>query len=209
MPKVPWFIKRSLRQIQDYGSHYFNQVIPWIARKKVAKDKTLCFHLKDISCFKKKGKETQFGRSHQLGRLKGNFMVIGNSDRVRMEDHRSLSGMLDLHQSLFGQDALTSFAADRGYASQNNKNILIQRGVQDIGLQIKSSKHSHPPPERNQHIKLQNRRAGIEPLVGHLKRGWQMGKTRLKTDRTGLSSAYASVLGFNLRQLMRNQGAIV
>jgi IS5 family transposase len=87
------------------------------------------------------------------------------------------------------------------------KNILIQRGVQEIGLQIKSSKHFHPPPERDQQIKLQNRRAGIEPLIGHLKAGWQMGKTRLKTDRTGLSSAYTSVLAFNLRQLMRYQGA--
>lgn len=209
MPKLPWFIKRSLSQIQEYGSCYFSQVIPWIARKKVAKDKALCFHLKDITCFKKKGKAIQFGRSHQLGRLTGNFMIIGNSDRVRMKDHPSLSGMLDLHQDLFGQDVLTSFAADRGYASQDNRNILIDRGVKDIGLQIKSSKQSHPPPNRDQQIKLQNRRAGIEPLIGHLKRGWQMGKTRLKTDRTGLSSAYASVLGFNLRQLMRKQEAIV
>ena len=86
---------------------------------------------------------------------------------------------------------------------------LLIRGVQDIGLQVKISKDIHSPPDRDQEIKLQNRRAGIEPLIGHLKAGWQMRKTRLKTDQTGLSSAYTSVLGFNLRQLMRYQGGSV
>ena len=51
--------------------------------------------------------------------------------------------------------------------------------------------------------KLHNRRAGIEPLIGHLKQGWQMGRSRMKSDATTLSAGYSSVLGFNLRQLKR------
>ena len=51
--------------------------------------------------------------------------------------------------------------------------------------------------------KLHNRRAGIEPLIGHLKQGWQMGRSRMKSDPTTLSAGYSSVLGFNLRQLKR------
>jgi len=37
---------------------------------------------------------------------------------------------------------------------------------------------------------LENRRAEIEPLIGHLKRGWQMGRSRMKSDKTTESSGY-------------------
>ncbi len=51
--------------------------------------------------------------------------------------------------------------------------------------------------------KLHNRHAGIEPIIGHLKHGWQMGKSRMKSDATTLSAGCSSILGFNLRQLKK------
>ena len=51
--------------------------------------------------------------------------------------------------------------------------------------------------------KLINRRAGIEPLIGHTKQGGQLGRSRMKYDRTTESAGYAAVLGFNGRQLIR------
>jgi IS5 family transposase len=50
---------------------------------------------------------------------------------------------------------------------------------------------------------LEDRRAGIEPLIGHLKRGWQMGRSRIKSDKTTESSGYCAIIGFNLRQMVR------
>jgi len=50
-----------------------------------------------------------------------------------------------------------------------------------------------------------NRRSGIEPLIGHVKQGGQMGRSRMKSDNTIEASGYTSVLGFNLRQLIRHQ----
>lgn len=40
-------------------------------------------------------------------------------------------------------------------------------------------------------------------MIGHLKQGWQMGRSRMKLDNTTLAAGYASVLGFNLHQLKR------
>lgn len=205
LPKLPWFIARALRQLQHYGSDYFIGAIPWVLRGEPSKGKVLSFHLKDIACFNKQSKGPQFGRSHQIGRLKGNFLLIGPSHKARMEDQSSLPMMLQLHQGLFGQGTLSSFSADKGYASKANKTLLIEAGVKEIGLQLRTSKGARSPPERELERELQNRRAGVEPLIGHLKRGWQMGKTRMKTDQNCLSSAYTAVLGFNLRQLMRCQ----
>ncbi len=58
------------------------------------------------------------------------------------------------------------------------------------------------PPERLE--ELVNRRSGIEGIIGHLKRRWQMGRSRMKSDHTTESSGYCAMLGFNLSQLMRN-----
>ena len=44
-------------------------------------------------------------------------------------------------------------------------------------------------------------RLGPEPLIGHTKLGGQMGRSRMKSDEATKSAGYASVLGFNLRQL--------
>ena len=48
--------------------------------------------------------------------------------------------------------------------------------------------------------KLANRRAGIEPLIGHIKRGGQLGRSRMKKDASTKAAGYTAVLGFNLRQ---------
>ncbi len=53
--------------------------------------------------------------------------------------------------------------------------------------------------------RLHNRRAGIEPLIGHTKKGGQLGKSRMKSDAATLAAGYSAVLGFNLRQLIRHQ----
>ena len=52
--------------------------------------------------------------------------------------------------------------------------------------------------------RLANRRAGIEPLIGHAKHGGQLGQSRMKQDETTLAAGYASIGGFNLRQLLRH-----
>lgn len=53
--------------------------------------------------------------------------------------------------------------------------------------------------------KLINRRSGIEPLIGHINHGGQLGRSRIKSDHAIEVSGYTSVLGFNLRQLIRHQ----
>jgi hypothetical protein len=40
-------------------------------------------------------------------------------------------------------------------------------------------------------------------LIGHAKQGGQLGHSRMKHDETTLAVGYASMGGFNLRQLLR------
>lgn len=56
--------------------------------------------------------------------------------------------------------------------------------------------------------RLRNRRAGIESVISHLKQGGQLGRSRMKSDAATLAAGYSSVLGFNLRQMVRKQSTL-
>jgi IS5 family transposase len=49
-----------------------------------------------------------------------------------------------------------------------------------------------------------DRRACIEPLIGHAKQDGQLGQSRMKTDEATLAAGYGAIGGFNLRQLIRH-----
>lgn len=86
----------------------------------------------------------------------------------------------------------------------DNEQLLIKTGVAAIHLPRPERTLDAPPettpwPTRKL---LHDRRAG--PLIGHTKHGGQMGRSRMKSDKTTKSAGYAAVLGFNLRQLTRH-----
>ena len=114
--------------------------------------------------------------------------------------------MLNTHEQLFGQGLLKSMATDKGYYLLNKEQTLIQMDVPAIYLPRPNRKLGARPETTPWSIRklLHNRRAGIEPLIGHTKHGGQMGRSRMKSDETTKSAGYTAVLGFNLRQLTRH-----
>lgn len=87
-----------------------------------------------------------------------------------------------------------------------NKELLKTKQMKQFNLPRPDRKLIAPKVQTIFTIRdaLHNRRAGIEPLIGHIKHGGQMDRSRMKSDMTIKSSGYAAVLGFNLRQLTRN-----
>ncbi|MFO1259151.1 MAG: hypothetical protein U1E78_12180 [Gammaproteobacteria bacterium] len=79
--------------------------------------------------------------------------------------------------------------------------------MNEIGIQrpgnIKKARLK-PLSEADQE-KLANRRSGIEALIGHAKQKGQLGRSRMKSDKSAESSGYTAILGFNLRQFIRHQ----
>ncbi len=210
--KMPWNIKKAMNQLINDGQKYLLDVMHFLIYGTIVKEKVLSFHLKEVSCFNKgwlKDK-LEFGRQLQLTRLAGNFLTIGECTNTRLEDRHSVIPQIKHHQELFGDRSLTSVTFDKGYYSKANKEYLREIGIKEIGLQEPGKKTSLPDIEDpDARERLINRRAGIEPLIGHLKRSWQLGRSRMKTDETTKSSTYAAVFAFNLRQLMRaSQGKI-
>jgi len=171
-------------------------------------EKVLSFHAQAVSCFNKGKvpKRLQFGRAFQLGRIGGNFLVVGACTSLRMEDTASVRLMIGEHHSLFGHGTLHSCGTDKGYYSHANaKYLRAVAGLTEIGLQ-QPGQHaaSRSASEEETVVRLANRRAGIEPLIGHAKHGGQLGRSRMKHDETTLAAGYAAIGGFNLRQLLRH-----
>jgi transposase, IS5 family len=123
-----------------------------------------------------------------------------------MEDKAAVRPMIAEHQRLFGAGVLTSAGTDKGYYSGANRKYLRSlEGLKEFCLQqpgLDPRMLSKRDAETYAH--LVDRRAGIEPLIGHAKHGGQLGQSRMKTDATTLAAGYAAVGGFNLRQLIRH-----
>src|SRR2546425_1263532 len=93
--------------------------------------------------------------------------------------------MIEAHQALFGAGVLTSAGMDKGYYSGANRKYLRSlAGLKEYCLQ-----HPGLDPstlsERDAatYTRLVDRRAGIEPLIGHAKQGGQLGQSRMKQTR--------------------------
>jgi IS5 family transposase len=200
-----WNVRRAMKQLTDHGEKYLLSAKGFIETGKAEAGKRLSFHLNNVDCFNKNKphKKYEFGRCFQLARITKNFIFVKQCDDVRMDDKQSFLSVIEEHEELFGTKKLNSVATDKGYYSNKNVKSLISRGIKKIGIQLPCNvKNKHIDISSEQKEILSNRRAGIEPLIGHIKQGGQLGRSRMKNDRSIESSGYASVMGFNLRQTL-------
>lgn len=205
--EMPWNIRRVFLQLIEKGKKYLNDVRTFINTGSMVKDKLLSFHLSEVFCITKNkpGKKYQFGRIVQLGRIRGNFFFVGKNDIPNQADKKSVEMILKTHEQTFDDKLINSVVTDKGYYSRKNEKLMLKHGIKEISIQrpsnIKSERVS--PLSKKREEALVDRRAGIEPLIGHAKNCSQLGRSRMKSDRTIEASGFASVLGFNLRQLIR------
>jgi IS5 family transposase len=206
--RMPWNIRRAGEHVHTHCSTLFLPVASFLCRGVMVPEKALSCHAQAVSCFNK-GKAAhglEFGRAFQLGRIGGNFLVVGACTSIRMEDKASIRPMIETHQGLFGQGVLQSCGTDKGYYSQaNHDHLCAVTGLKECGLQQPGlAMGSLTAREAEVRARLADRRAGIEPLIGHAKQGGQLGQSRMKPDDTTLAAGYSAIGGFNLRQLLRH-----
>lgn len=207
MNRIPWHIRRSLNQINADAWRYLLDVAHFIRKKAMKTGKILSFHTREAACIKKGKihKKYEFGRVIQLGRIKGNFLFALECVDIQMPDKKVFPMFIEEHARIFGAGKIRSAASDKGYFSKKNINAAKNAGIKDIGIQQPSTCNSSLTKRQLQiQNELRDRRAGIEPLIGHVKHGGQLGKSRMKSDVATKAVAYGSILGFNMRQLIRH-----
>ena len=203
---LPWNIRRTVDQILNVGVPYLEHLAENLYLGSDLQ-LPLSLHLEEVSCFNKGKlhKKYEFGRAYQLIRLEGNFMIALSNADIRMADKHSVQKAILEHQKHFGKGTINSATADKGYYSSKNEGLLLEAGVKEVGICRPNKIKKQQLHDEETVGRLQNRRSGIEPIIGHTKHKGQLGRSRMKSDKTTLSSGYSSVLGFNLRQIVRHQ----
>ena len=207
LKKMPWNIRRAVVQIKSYAWRHLLDVAHFVRNHTIKAGKILSIHAQEIACIAKgkAGKPHEFGRVFQLGRISGNFMIVAQSLNIKMNDKLTFPTLLATHAQIFGKGILQSVATDKGYWSRKNYNKAVESNVNPVGIQQPTKRGQKPLKEDLEMLHLRDRRAGIEPLIGHVKRGGMLGRSSMKTDSGTLAAGYASVCGFNMRQLINHR----
>ena len=142
----------------------------------------------------------EFGRKWIVNCYRGGYVLLAAPENAKISDQHCVTESLDLHFDVFGESP-KSYGADRGMWSEENIFQCQMAQVEKIGIQPKGKAKAMVSQKDYRHLK--NRRAGIEPRIGHLKlRG--LGKSRMKSDIGDLISGNRSALSYNLALLMRD-----
>lgn len=209
---IPNRLARYLRLIDLNFINLLENVNYFIGNGVGQKGRLLSLHIQEIAIFAKGqvGRlKVTFGRQWQVGRIGGNFLIVGESKGARSGDHESLGPMIKLHRHLFGYDTLRSFGTDKGYYSEANLATLedLQKNMKKMDLDFNFSlpKRGVRDYELSEQAQaLMNRRSGVEALISQAKAKGQLRRTRANTDVGMKKSGYTSILGFNLRQMTRH-----
>ena len=148
----------------------------------------------------KEHKKYEFGQVWQVGRFDGNFCygAFSESD-LHFHDSNAVKEMFETLMSNVGEEVylnIKTFAADRGYFSQDNFEALDCLGILEQGIHPKGKAHWRITDQENA-TELINRRAGIEPTISHLK-SLGLGKSRMKTDIGTKAEGARSFIAFNI-----------
>ncbi len=195
--------RRLFNQVSIVGKKLLSGIYSFITTCQVDRDKPLSLHAAKVSCIRKGklGKPFEFGRVYHLGRIDGNFLLIAKSKKIQESDRSHAGRLVHLFLKTFGPQKLESVGADRGYFSEKNIRSIKSFGVKKIAIQKpRNCNNKFCILSKEDERQLSNRRAGIEPLIGHVK---QLGlrKSRMKKDETTEAFAYRCVMGFNLNQM--------
>ena len=194
--------QQEILRLQSLGPTLMDQIQHWLQTGKVAKDKVVSlWKLVPKAISKNKiGKPVEFGRKWIVNCYRRGYVLVHAHLNPKVADSRCVLESLSLHNRVFDTMPLT-YATDRAMWSQENLEFCLSAGIDKIAIQPKGQ--AKPLVSRPDHQKLANRRAGIEPRIGHLKtRG--LGQSRMKTDMGDLISGYRSALSWNLSLFMKD-----
>ena len=199
---LPWNYRNTAKLIIEDAWRYLLDVGYFVRTNTIKQGKILSLGMREVVCVKKGklGKDKEFGRVFQLGRIGGNFLIPYLCTSLRMPDKECLPQIIMEHCAVFDEQPLHSVTTDKGYYSHYNVSFVEAMTGNADGIQRPSNVVNQADPHQKE--KLYNRRAGVEPLIGHAKR-FGLEKSRMKSDESTLASGYRSVTGFNLHQLMR------
>jgi IS5 family transposase len=204
MARTKWHIMIKIEKIQKYAKVYIKQVEHFCRTGHACKNKILSFHIENVVSIQKgkEHKKYEFGEVWQIGRLDGNFCfgMFSHTD-LRYSDSTAMKDILG--KIIIKTDHTPgTLTADRAYWSSDNIDAADSVGIIEQGIHPKG-KNQWRVTSPDLIEKFINRRSGIEPIIGHLKR-LGLGKSRMRTDIGTRVEGARSFIAFNLRRILES-----
>ena len=165
-----------------------------LAQQRTDRDKLYSVHAPEVECLAKGkvAKRYEFGcKVSVASSSRGNWIVGARALHGNPYDGHTLAGALQQVERLSGRKPQTAFV-DLGYRGHGAESVW--------DIQVVPRKRRHLPKSLRRWM---NRRAAIEPVIGHLKSEHRMDRNRLKGREGDQLNALLSACGFNFRKLLR------
>lgn len=183
--------KLSAQALLIYGSELdlFNKIL---SQKRGDSNKTYSLHEPQVKCYTKgkEHKKYEFGSKVSILVTQRTGVIVGALNFNSTEhDSKTLPLALEQHERLTASKAKHLFL-DRGY-----------RGPKQIGETLINI----PRPEKNMsktRRKRHKRRAAIEPVIGHLKQSYRLGRNFLKGVSGDQINILLAAAAMNFKRVM-------
>jgi IS5 family transposase len=158
--------------LERLGVHlpYLKTAQQVLSQKRGDSNKIYSLHEPDVKCYAKgkEHKKFEFGSKASIMVDQSSGIIVGALNFTEsLHDSKTIPEALNQYQRLTGEQPKGVFV-DRGYRGKNEYN---------------SAKINVPKPEKNiskQKRKGHIKRAGIEPVIGHLKNSYRLNRNYLK-----------------------------
>lgn len=190
-------------QIEKYKELFeiFNQVL---TQKKSDKNKIYSIHQPHVSCIAKgkEAKKFEFGNKSSIVKTKKSGIIVGAMAFAKnIYDGDTLEPQIEQIEKLTNRKPKCGIV-DRGYRGKkiiNGVNIVIPNKLPSIATRYQIQK-----------IRKQFRaRAGIEPIIGHLKQDHRMSRNYLLDEDGDQFNTILAAVGFNFRKMLQRLRAEV
>jgi transposase, IS5 family len=192
-------IERKMDQGQkaEHGSQLalFHKVL---SQGRTDSDKVYSLHQPHVKCIAKgkEAKKYEFGNKSSIARTCKSGIIVGAmAFKDNIYDGDTLSPQLEQVERVTGHKPKVAIT-DRGYRGHKMVN----------GVQIIIPGKLPGSATRYQRQKVRKRfrlRAGIEPVIGHLKQDHRMSRNYLLDERGDLVNTLLAAAGFNLKKMLR------
>jgi IS5 family transposase len=173
----------------------FNKVL---TQQRNSSDKVYSLHQPHVKCIAKgkEAKKYEFGNKSSIVKTKKSGIIVGAmafTDNVY--DGDTLLPQLVQTERITGHNPKVGIA-DRGYKGRKSVN-----GVQIvIPEKLPSSATNYQKQKARKRFRA---RAGIEPVIGHLKQDHRMSRNYLLDEQGDLVNTLLAAAGFNLRKMLQ------
>ena len=191
-------LKRQLpSEVQEQQQSLFDLYTKVINQKRNDKDKVYSLHEPDVYCVGK-GKDHkpyEYGRKASVVSTAKSGVIVGvQSHDEHLHDSKTLKSALD-HANSHRHSDIELAVVDRGYRGAK-KHVDCDVLLPSPPLKRDTAYQRHKKRE------LCRKRAGIEPIIGHLKHDYRLSRNWLKGSRGDAINLLMAACAWNLKKWM-------